>query len=236
MQFIRRRHIAVLAVAPVLIGAVSADSETSQFTRLALTGTGFAEQEREYMAISAMTETFSTRASEAVSDDARKMDRLRETLKRLGVQEADFRTSDFRFGKDRRSEDDETIEGYTVRHSLAITMRDTGRIGPAFDALVDAGAENLSMGQGYGYNTDLNPTALRQARAAAIADAMTKAADYAHALDMRVLRVVSVNDGSSYVTDRPMPVAAMRADVETQIDTRPAALQVSVQVVFDLGR
>src|SRR5688572_21069872 len=202
---LRKHHVALLVITPFLIGAVASDSESDTHTRLSLTGVGFAEQPTEYVAVRAMTETFSTSPSDAVTDDAQKMRRLRDTLRRLGVEEEDFRTTQFQFAHGSRREDDERVEGFTVPHGLAITVRDVDNVGPALDALVDAGADGLSLDRSYGSRAEVNPTSLRRARAAAIRDAQAKASDYAAALNLRVRRIVSIADGSGYVTEGPMP-------------------------------
>jgi uncharacterized protein YggE len=231
-----RKHHFALVVAPLLIGAVAADTPASLYTQLSVTGTGFAEQATEYVAVRAQTESFSTSPSRAVSDDARKMARLQNTLKRIGVAEEDFRTADFRFAKGHDPEDHD-IPGYNVQHGLSVVVRDTDNVGPALDAMVEAGADGLSLERSYGYGRDTDPASLRRARAAAIRDAQAKAADYASALRLRIRRVVTIADGGGYVTDGPMPVArAVAADVSTQIESRPAAVRASVNVVFELEK
>ena len=230
-----RKHHAALLIAPLLIGAVAADSSASPYTQLSVTGMGFAEQATEYVSVRAQTETFSTSPSRAVSDDARKMARLQDTLRRLGVAKEDFRTADFRFAKGRDPEDNDT-HGYSVQHALSVVVRDTDNVGPALDAMVDAGADGLSLERSYGYGREIDPASLRQARAAAIRDAQAKAADYAAALNLRIRRVVTIADGGGYVTDGPMPARAVAADVSTQIESRPAAVRASVNIVFELEK
>ena len=71
----------------------------------------------------------------------------------------------------------------------------------------------------------------------AIRDAQVKANDYAGALGLRVRRIVSINDQGGYAQDRPMPTAAMRADVgATSIETRPQTVLASVSMVFELAK
>lgn len=231
--------LACLVLTPFLLGATLPDDTSDRYTRLSLNGVGFAAQATDFQAVTASTTTFSTSASHAVTENAATMKALRGRLRQFGVLEADFRTGSFQFGKGSDPDDDDgdRANGYVVRHQMQIVVRDADRTGAIMDALVSAGATDLSIAHGRGYSADVSPESLRKARGEAVRDAMAKAQDYAGALGMKVHRIVSVQDGSGYVTDRPMPVA--RLDVTaapTQIDNRDATVQASVGVVFELEK
>lgn len=232
--------LAFCVAIPVLLGAaVSSEEAESPYTRLSLSGTGYASQTTEYVAVSAAAETFSTSASRAMSENASDMSRLRSRLGDLGVAKDDFRTANFNFqkGSDPDDNDGDRAQGFIVQHQLAIIVRDPDKSGPIMDALVDAGAKNLSVNRYYGYSQEVSPQALKDARARAIRDAQAKANDYAGALGMRVRRIVSINDQGGYAQDRPMPVPAARIDAAaTSIETRPTTVLASVSMVFELAK
>lgn len=240
MQRSTKFKLALLAVfVPLALGAASIDDADERYTRLTLNGTGYAEQATEYVTLTAGTDTFSTSASRAMSENARDMASLRSKLARLGVAEADFQTGNFRFQQGRDPDDEDGSDrarGYIVEHQLNVTVRDVDNLGKAMDALVGAGAKNLSINRYWGYREEPSPESLKRARADAIRDAQAKADDYARALGMRIRRVVSVSDGGGYTRDRPAPAMIAARDVATQIDTRPATVLASVGMVFELEK
>lgn len=232
--------LAFCVTVPILLGAaMSGEEAESPYTRLSLSGTGYSSQTAEYVSVSAAAETFSTSASRAMSENATDMSRLRDRLGRLGVAKDDFRTANFNFqkGSDPDDNDGDRDRGFVVQHQLSIIIRNTDKSGAIMDALVDAGAKNLSVNRYWGYSQEVSPQSLKDARVRAIRDAQVKANDYAGALGLRVRRIVSINDQGGYAQDRPMPTAAMRADVgATSIETRPQTVLASVSMVFELAK
>jgi uncharacterized protein len=240
IQLARHWKLATLLAVPLLLGAATAsDQPDERFTRLSLSGEGYSEQVTEQVSVTASTQTWSRSASSAMTENARDMSRLQARLEQMGIAKADFRTSDFTFQKasDPEDHDGERDDGFAVRHRLTIVIRDVDKAGPAMDAMVSAGAQDMSVNRSWGYSDHIDAAALRSARTLAIRDAMTKANDYAVALGMKVRRVVSVQDRAAYASDRPMP--AMRAAVDvaaTQIQTRPQTVLASVGVEFELEK
>ena len=239
MQGLKKYRIGLVVLAPLLLGAAAYEGgEDSPYTRLSLSGVGYDTQPTAYLSLRASTQTFSTSPSGAMREDAAKMERLRAKLRRLGVNEDDFQTSDFQFTKANDPDYDGSPprRGHMVRHTMTIIMRSPDKAGEAMDALVDVGADNLQVSHARGYSREVNPDSLRRARADAIKDAQAKAADYAKALGMRIRRIVSISEGSGYVTDRPVPAARLAAETGTQIDTRAATVQASVNIVYEMER
>lgn len=240
MPAMREVRFAVLGAAVVLlVGATTGDAQNDlRGTRLTLSGEGYAEQGTEFVTISAATESWSRSPRRAIEDNATDMKQLRARLARLSVAEADFQTADFRFSpsKDPKDDDGDRADGYSVRHQLAVVIRDTDKLGAIIDELAAAGAAELSVNRGWGYSGEVNPQTLRAARALAIKDAMTKANDYAAALNMKVKRVIAIQDRSGHITDRRMLPQRVAADVATQIETRPQTVLASVGVEFELTR
>jgi uncharacterized protein YggE len=239
MQRSTKLKLAVLALVPLTLGAsLVGDEAESKYTRLTLNGKGYADQATEFISVTAATKTFSTSASGAMRDNAMDMARLRKRLARLGVAEDDFRTANFRFdeGRDPDDDDGDRAKGYLVNHQLAVVIRDVENAGEVMDALVDAGATNLSVDRYWGFSQDVNPEALKRARAAAIKDAQAQANDYAQSLGMRIRRVVSINDQGSYARERPAAAVRFAVDTRTQIDSRPSTVLASVGMVFELEK
>ena len=89
-------------------------------------------------------------------------------------------------------------------------------------AATDAGANDVA---GPVLSLEDSATALAGARKAAVEDAMTKAAAYAHALDLRLGRVVSVTADDP--APRPLPLTQAAAP-----PLEAAALDLSVRVTI----
>lgn len=238
MLFAPKASLILLLAAPVLMAASPEDASEPEYTRLSLSGMGYAEQSIEFVTVSASTTTFSTSASGAMRGNAAAMARLRGQLARLGVARDDFQTASFNFEEGRSPEDvdGERPRGYLVRHQLTVTLRNPDNVGAAMDAMVEAGAKNLSINRYWGYSRDVDPQSLKRARAEAIQDAQTRANDYAQSVGMRIRRIVSINDQGGYTRQMQpaMMITAPRAP--TQIDTRPATVLASVNMVFELEK
>ncbi|MFM5954825.1 MAG: SIMPL domain-containing protein [Novosphingobium sp.] len=234
-----RKHLialGALCALPLLIAASSTDTDDqSRYTRVTVSGVGYSSQIEETTTITAGTESFSTSASRVMRDNASSMDRLRSRLAGLGISKDDFRTASFQFRQGRNPEDKNDERGFAVSHQLTIVVRDPDKVGQVLDALAGAGATNLGVQRGWGYGSDINPKSLREARGEAIRDAQAKAEDYARALNLKVRRVVSVNDQFSYVRDAPATYNRIDA-ADTKIDKRPSTVLANVGMVFELEK
>lgn len=239
MRNLRKTGWLALFAAPLLIAAtLSGDSvERSDGTILSVSGQGFASDSAETLTISAGASTFSKYPSRAVRDNAAILNKLRSSLASAGVAKRDISTSNYRFSKGRDPDDNDgdRDQGYIAQQQLVVFVRDPDQAGAVLDALVDIGATELSVNNGYrGYGEALDPAAQKQARKAAITDARSKATDYAAALGMRIKRVVSVRDGGVHMSGGPAPAARIAAEVGTQIDNGERAVVASVGMEVEL--
>lgn len=225
-----------LVAAPFLIAA-SDDSEMEggqdRLTRLSVTGVGRDSQPVPFLQMSAGVSNFSTDATDAMADNAAALARVRRQLVLAGIEERDIRTSGLSLSPSTRHDDGETVKGFAVSHGLEIVLRRPDKAGAVMDALVDAGATDISGPRSY---WEASPAAAARARTAAIRDAMTRADVYARALGMKVHRIVSIADSSGYASSQPQ--AAMAVDIApgTRVDPGQANVAVSIGAVFELTR
>ena len=226
--------VALVAAVPIIVGATASDDGFSDdSTQLTVTGQGLDSQPAEVVQILAGVEQFAPRASDAVRRNATKLDEMRRSLKRLGVKEEDFWTSNMTLSPEKKYDGSEKVDGFMVRHNLMISFRDPKNAGEMIDHLVDAGATNI---QGPITLWDATPESAARARAAAIKDAMDRADVYARTLKMRLKRVVSITDSSGYRPYRPSAAMARVNVGSTRIDPAPENVTVSVGVVFELTK
>jgi uncharacterized protein YggE len=228
-----------LIAAPFLISATS-DSDLSDDTVLSVSGVGYATaQGAETFTVRAGSRTFSTYPARAMRDNAGVLEELREQLADKGIDKRDISTSNFEFrpGRDPNDNDD-PAQGYIASQQLVVFVRNPDQAGAVIEALVEAGATDVSVQnfRGWWGNDRLPPAVESAARKQAVADARKKADDYAAALGMRISRVVSVNDGGVRITGEPAPEArAVAIESGTRIDNGESAVVASVNMQFELA-
>ncbi len=123
------------------------------------------------------------------------------------------------------------VQGYSASNSVSATIKQLAQAGAVIDAAVAAGANQIS-----GPNlSHANPEALyRQALAAAVADARTKAQGLASAANVSLGRVTAVVEGGS--APSPMPLAAKAADEAEAppIEAGESQVTATVSVTFSI--
>lgn len=222
--------IALIAVAPWLIGSTSSLPNNETGTIVSITGLGSAPQDTRLLTVDAGVTTFATKAGRAWSDNADAVDDLRSELGRYGVRAEDVRTSNLDLSPTTKHDGGEDIKGFEVRHSLTVTFHDVAKAGPILDALVKAGANEI---RGPRFSSEPGDQALRIARAGAIRDANERAQFYARALGLKIRRVVTMRDGGGYAS--PQPVAVAYA-APTSISPGQDTVRVAVQGDYELVR
>lgn len=232
-----RYKFAAMVVLPLLLGAAMSGDTTSPRTTLSVQGTGYGGQDVEHLIVNASYKGWNRRAGTIMRENSNVLDRLRDTLGRQGVLKADFRTSSFMFREadDPDDHDGDRAKGFAVEQTLSVVVRNVARAGEVIEALVDAGAKDVSVGQGWGYAVRPGARELSAARLAAVRDARQKAEDYARALGLKIRRVILVRDQSNYSLDGPPPRAMARFDAGTVIDTPRSTLVYNVSVDFELS-
>ena len=238
MDLVLKNGWLVLFAAPMLVSATGAN-EASKDTVLSVSGVGYATSEGvEVFTIRAGSRTFSNYPARAMRDNAAVLDRLREQLADKGIDKRDVSSSNFEFREGRDPDDtDDPARGYIASQQLVVFVRDTEQAGAVIEAVIEAGATDVSVRNSSGWwGSDRPPPAIEAAaRKQAVADARKKADDYAAALGMRISRIVSVNDGGVRITGEPAPVTRTVAmESATQIDNGESAVVAAVNIQFEL--
>jgi uncharacterized protein YggE len=229
------RHLALGALAIVILLAAPASAHEELERRLVVGGTGEASARPDLAVISAGVVVQADTASAALAENTRTMNAVLEQLSASGLAEEDVQTSQFSVMPlyEQQRPDPETIEspriiGYQVSNQVTARVRDLDRLGAVLDALVSAGANSV-----YGPSFELaDPEPLlEQARDAAVADALAKAKRYAAAAGVKLGKIVSIEESGSYAPPRPMMrTEAMASDVP--IAPGQTELSANVTMVF----
>ncbi|WP_394999107.1 SIMPL domain-containing protein [Sphingomonas sp.] len=236
-----------LIVSALLAGAmfVPAATATAQVTttlatpisgtRLDISATGEATRVPDIAIISAGVTTQAATATDALGQNATRMERVRAALKRAGVADRDIQTASISLQPQYKYVENQApiLTGYQASNQLSVKFRDIRASGKILDALVGEGANQIN---GPNLTIDHPEAALDEARGKAIATGRARADLYARALGMRVIRVISVSESGGYSSPPPQPMMAraQMAEDKTSIDPGEQQLQISVAMAFEL--
>lgn len=219
------------AVAAAQTGPVAAITGT----RLDISATGEVSRVPDLAQISAGVVTKAVNASDALAQNAARIDRVRAALRRAGIADRDVQTSSVNLNPDYVYADGQPprLTGYQASNQLSIRFRDIRSSGKIIDALVAEGANQIS---GPSLSVDKPETALDEARTKALAAGRQRAELYARSLGMRVVRLVAVSEGGASFPGPVVPMAMMRAEraADTTIVPGEQQLSVTLQMSFEL--
>ena len=226
-----------LAVAAAALLAIAAPAGAADMPRtISVGGRGEARGVPDRAELSAGVATTAATADAALAANARKMTAVFDTLKRIGVPERAIQTSNFSVQPQyaqNNGNGPERIAGYQVSNQVDVTLDDTKTLGPALDALVGAGANQINS-----VSFEIrDPAALQTAaREAAVADALSRAQTYARAAGATVGRVLSIQENGS---EPPQPMFRAMAVARVGAAPTPTAagelgVTANVTMVFEL--
>lgn len=205
-------------------------------TRLDVSAVGTVSRVPDLAIISAGVVTRSTTATGAIAENATRMERVRDALRRAGIQDRDIQTSSINLNPDYRYQENQppVLTGYQASNNVSIKFRDIRNSGKILDALVAQGANQIN---GPSLTIDKPETAYDEARTKALAVGRARAELYARSLGMRVVRLLSVSESGGF-NRPPMPMyaraEAAMADAKTTIDPGSQELEVSLSMSFEL--
>lgn len=223
-----------LATASLPAAAIAQTSvtiaETAPVVTLNVTETVEAAPDRAVVGTGVQTRA--PTATQAMRDNAAKMDRLIATLAKAGIAKKDIQTSGINLSAqyDYSNRDGQPAGprfiGYEASNQLTIKLHDIKKVGPLLDTLVEAGATNVS---GPSFSIEDPAPMLAQARAAALKSAKAQADFYAQAAGYRSARLLSISESNSGGNPpMPMVTARFKADVAEATPVEPGQVGSSV--------
>lgn len=230
-----RTMMAALALTALAAPAAAQEARPIAGTRLDVVATGEANRVPDVVRINAGVATLAPTATEAIRQNAERMQSVRAALRRAGVAERDIQTSSISLYPEWRHQENRTPElvGYRAQNQVGVRFRDIANAGRILDALVAAGANEIN---GPMFMVERPEEALDEARTEAIATARQRAELYARALGMRVVRILSVSEAGMGYMPPPQPVMMREASAQSATDIVPGeqTLTASVTVSFEL--
>lgn len=223
-----RLAAAILLSACTLSPALAADPAAHV---IAVSGQGQASGVPDQAQLSAGVTTVAASADAALAENARKMTAVFDALKRLGVPDKAIQTSNLSVQPqyaDTANGARQRITGYLVSNQVAVTLDDTRKLGPAIDALIGAGANEINS---VSFSIRDSEALMQAARKAAIADARKRAETYAEAAGVTLGGVVSIQEtGGAYYPPMAglMNIASARAATPTAAGEQSVTANVAV--------
>lgn len=225
------------AALPVAAGAQTILAQPIAGTRLDISATGEVSRVPDVAIISAGVVTRATSATQAISQNAARMERVRAALARAGIAERDIQTSSVSLNPDYVYEERQPprLTGYQASNQLSIRFRDIRNSGRILDALVAEGANQIN---GPSLTIDKPEAALDEARTRALSVGRARAELYARSLGMRVTRLVVVSESQGMRGPEIIVTGArlqtMDAAAKTEIVPGEQQLFVTLQMSFEL--
>lgn len=190
--------------------------------------------------VSAGVTTQAPTAVEAMRGNAAAMDAVIARIKALGIAPDDIQTTGINLGAQfdyDQVRQRQVFRGYQASNRVSVTLRkvpDTGRV---LDALVAAGANDIS-GPNFSIDDDTAPRA--QARKAAMDKARRQAEDYARWAGYSGVRLLQVSELVN--PGRPMPymdraeIIVTGAKIATPVEPGLVGTSVTVNVTYEMTR
>lgn len=174
-------------------------------------------------------------AAAAMTDNARAMTAVVAAVHHAGIADRDIQTAGIVLQAQYRYQNDHppVLTGYQATNTVNLHVRKLADAGRLLDALVAAGANQLS---GPNFRVDAADAALDEARTAAVATARQRATLYAQAAGVHIKRLLSLSENGG---EQPRPIMAMArrmsaAAPETPISPGEVTLGVTVEMVFEV--
>lgn len=189
--------------------------------------------EPDLVTIGAGVSTQARTAVEAMRMNAVEMQRVIDRILSLGVAEEDIQTTGInlsaQYDYDRQTQQN-VFRGYQVSNRVSVKLRDIAATGEALDALVSAGATDLS---GPTFSIEDDEAAKDAARTSGVARAQARAEAYASMLGYGGVRVLEINESIQGRAQAPqMEMRALMADAAPTAPVMPGQVSTGVSITI----
>jgi uncharacterized protein YggE len=229
--------ITVSAVAGVVALAIPANGADTTNTRyITVTGVGTISVVPDAVRFNASVSSLASTNAAALSSASKSAAAVRAALKDKGIALKDIRSANISVYPEYNytQEAGTKITGYRASQTFDVLVRKASDAGTIIEAVVTAGGDNVQLGGVI--PTTLNPAiATEEARAAAVANAKSKAASYAKLLGTSIGKVLFLEEQSSPIYSSPFPMAKAEADSAVQIDLGEQDVTVTITVRWALN-
>jgi len=196
------------------------------------------QAEPNLVTVGAGVTTQANTAVAAMQANAQAMTAVIQRIKALGIAERDIQTTGISLGAQYDYDQEsrrQVFRGYQASNRVSVKLRDVPRTGQVLDALVAAGATDIS---GPDFSIEDDSAARSQARSAALKTAQSQAMEYARAAGFTGVRLLQISETSDA---RPPIMYARAVALESRADStpvQPGLVQsgVTVNVTYELTK
>jgi hypothetical protein len=225
----------VTAVAGVVALAIPANgADTNNARYITVTGVGTISVVPDAVRFNATVSALASTNAAALSSASKSASTVRAALKEKGIAVKDIRSANISVYPEYNytQEAGTKITGYRASQSFDVLVRKASTAGTIIEAVVSAGGDNVQLGGVI--PTTLNPAvATEEARAAAVANAKSKASSYAKLLGTSIGKVLFLEEQSSPIYSSPFPMAkagaADAAAVEIDLGEQDVTVTITVR-------
>ena len=231
--------ITVSAVAGVVALAIPANGAGTTDSRyITVSGIGTISVVPDAVRFNATVSSLAATSAAALSSASKSAAAVRAALKDKGIALKDIRSASISVYPEYNytQEFGTKITGYRASQSFDVLIRKASDAGTIIEAVVTAGGDNVQLGGVI--PTTLNPAiATEEARAAAVANAKSKASSYAKLLGTSIGKVLFLEEQSSPIYSSPFPMAkaGAAADQAVEIDLGEQDVTVTITVRWALN-
>lgn len=219
----------------------------NQQAGISVTGLGKVTIEPDLALLNLGVETRAETVSEARAEAALAMAGIIEALKEREIADKDTQTNFFNISpeytyqeivEEGRRYNKQVLTGYRVTNTVTAKLRDLDTVGETIDEVVKAGGD-ASRIQSIRFTIENSSAAQVQAREKAVMNALAKADQFAALTGVargNLLFITESGGGVPVVKDfTRMEAATLVVSDSTPISAGELEVQVSVQMVFDIG-
>ena len=193
-----------------------------------------AKPDRAEIDIGVVTQADSSQA--AASQNAQKLEMVLIKLKTLIGPDADIKTISYSLSPNYRyptnGGGEPTITGYTATNVIRVTLDDLAQVGKVIDAATSSGANRI---QSLNFTLKNSDALEAQALTQAAAEARKKADTLAAALNLRIVRVLSVSESSPVVVPVHGVAYARAESASTPIEPGTLEVRANVSLVVEIA-
>jgi uncharacterized protein YggE len=225
-----------LALASACTPAPAPGGQDRNFRTINVNGTGvvYGSPDIATADISVVTRDEDVKA--ASDENTRRMAAVIAALKGLGVEDNDFRTSNYNIFIDQPVGPEGEPVGpreYVITNTVTVTFRDLSVVGEGLQAAITAGANQVAN-----INFALEDTSelAAQAREQAMADAQARADQLAQAAQVEIERPYNISESYSFIPQLRQAVGlgggAIEAAAPVPVESGQIMVQVDVNVTY----
>jgi len=207
-------------------------AETKMIT---VTGEASVAVQPDLATLSLGVTTQGTTAAEAMAANTAALSVVLTRLKDAGIADRDLQTSNLSLSPNwvgYESGGTPTIAGYTASNMLTVRVRALDSLGGVLDAAITEGANTLN---GLTFELSDPKPRMDEARQAAVADGMARAAVLVAAAGAKLGPVISITEGGGFVNPTPM-FRAEASSAPVPVAAGEIGMTATVTMVFEIAQ